>query len=76
MTGTLAFSETFLLGYYEEKVGVWSTGTVLYIMLRGQMSDPNVPRGKMYNMREPIGKKVIDKMMLKKQCESTREMSE
>ena len=37
-TGTVAFSapEIFLQNEYDEKVDVWSAGTVLYMMLSGQ----------------------------------------
>lgn len=36
-TGTVAFSapEIFLQSEYDEKVDIWSAGTVLYMMLSG-----------------------------------------
>ena len=46
-TGTVAFSapEIFLQREYDEKVDVWSAGTVLYMMLSGQQpfNSENIP---------------------------------
>lgn len=47
-TGTLAFSapEIFVSTYYNEKVDIWSAGTVLYMILSGQQpfEDESVPK--------------------------------
>eukprot|EP00347_Sterkiella_histriomuscorum_P015913 403355208 len=79
-TGTLAHSapEIFIQTYYDEKIDIWSAGTVLYTILSGQQpfDNENVSRliskitlgdyslkGLAWNKISPAAKDLINKML-------------